>query len=75
MELNLYLSTTTCPQASFYPWLEGYCAPAICPLSLALNRCRGREGGRPAVVSLLLALALCQSRKGGAMKQCTPTPH
>lgn len=52
MELNVYLPTSTCPPASLHPGLQGHCAPTICPLTLAPNRCRGREGGRPAVVIL-----------------------
>lgn len=40
------------PPSILTPWLRGHCAPTICPLALAPNRCRGREGGRPAVVIL-----------------------
>lgn len=32
------------PPGLLPPWAGGCCAPAICPLSLAPSRCRGREG-------------------------------
>lgn len=75
MDLNVYLSTSTWPQASFHPGLEGHCAPAICLPSIAPNRCRGRERGRPAVVIMLLALAPCQSGEGGEVNQGSTHPH
>lgn len=43
MELDLSVSTTTCPQASFHPGREGAVLQPSAP-SLALSRCRGREG-------------------------------
>lgn len=74
MELNVYLATSTCPQASFHPWAAGALCSNHLPSRCSPKQVQGKRRGQASCCHPVLALAPCQSEEGEAMKEGSTHP-